>query len=67
MEALLRGHLILKYTGSRLQRQKDAKEPARCKWVLVVTELLNMAVNHFDVKKCARTVLVVTELVVSGS
>ena len=65
MEPILSGHLILKYTGSRLQRQKDAKETARYKWMLVVTELFNIAVNQFDAKKSSRTVFVVTELVVS--
>ena len=28
--------------------QKDAKETARYKWVLVVTELFNMAVNDCE-------------------
>ena len=66
VEALLSGHLILKYTGSRLQRKKkDAKETARYKWMLVVTELFNIAVNQFDAKKSSRTVFVVTKLVVS--
>ena len=39
------------------------------KWVIIVTELFNVAVNYFDAKKsasCSR-VLVVTELVVSGT
>ena len=58
-----------KYTGSSLQRVKDAKETACYKWVLVVTELLNIAVNDFDAKKSARYswVRVVTGLVVGGT
>ena len=42
--------------------QKDAKETARCKWVLVV---FNIAVNEFDTNKSGRysRMLVVTELV----
>ena len=49
--------------------QKDAKETARYKWVLVVTKLFNMAVNDFDAKQSARysRVLAVTELVLSGT
>ena len=31
----------------RLQRVKNVKETARYKWVLVVTELSNIAVNVF--------------------
>ena len=55
------------YTGSRLQRAKDAKETAHYKWVLIVTKHLNI-VNDFDAKKsaCYSQVLVVTKLVVSG-
>ena len=56
------------YTVSRLQRvKKDAKETARYKWVLIVTELFNTAVNGFDAKKSARCsrLLVVTEFVVN--
>ena len=34
--------------------KKDAKETARYKWVLLVTQLFNIAVNYFDVKKSAR-------------
>ena len=58
-----------KYIGSRLQRANDAKETPHYKWVLIVTELLNIAVNDFDAKKSAHCsqVLVVTELVVSGT
>ena len=49
--------------------QKDAKETARYKWVLVVTKLFNMAVNEFDARQSARysRVLVVTELILSGT
>ena len=40
---------------SRLQRVKRCtKETACCKRVLVVTELLNIAVNDFDAKTSAR-------------
>ena len=48
--------------------QKDAKETAGYTWVLVVTELFNMAVNYFDAKQSARysRVLSVTELALSG-
>ena len=40
-------------TVSRFQRVKNAKETARCKWVLVVIQLFNIAVNDFDAKKSA--------------
>ena len=52
---------------SRLQVVNDAIETASCKWVFVVMELFNSAVNDFDTKKSARYswVLVVTELVAS--
>ena len=55
--------------GPAYNEQKDAKETARYKWVLLVTELFNMAVNDFDAKQSARysRVLVVTELVLSGT
>ena len=55
--------------GHAYNEQKDAKETARYKWVLVVTKLFNMAVNDFDTKQPARysRVLVVTELVLSGT
>ena len=41
----------------------------RYKWVLVVAELFNIAVNDLDAEKSARYnwVLIVTELVVSGT
>ena len=44
---------------------KDVKEAGHYEWVLLVTELFNIAVNDFDAKKPARCgrVLVVTELV----
>ena len=46
----------------------DAKETARYKWVLVVTELFTIAVNDFDANKSIHYsgMLFVTELVVSG-
>ena len=55
--------------GPAYNEQKDAKETARYKWVLVVTKLFNTAGNHFDAKQSARysRVLVVTELVLSGT
>ena len=55
--------------GPAYIEQIDAKKTARCRRVLVVTELFNIAVNDFDAKKFApcRRVLVVTELVVSGT
>ena len=45
------------------------EKTAHCKWVLFVTELPNIALNNFDAKKSARCsrVLIVTELVVSGT
>ena len=42
--------------GSRLQRVKRCKETALYKWVLVVDELFNIAVNYFD----ATNLLIVT-------
>ena len=43
--------IFIAYTlGPAYNKQKDAKETARYKWVLVVTEFLNMAVNDFDAK-----------------
>ena len=53
--------------GSVYNDEKDAKETAYCKWVLVATELINIAVNDFDAKKSAHynRVLVVTDLVIS--
>ena len=45
------------------------KPTGGCKWILIVTELFNIAVNDFDAEKSARysPVLVVTELVVCGT
>ena len=62
-------HLNVNTLGPAYNEQKDAKETARYKWVLVVTELFNMAVNDFDAKQsaCYSRVLVVTELVLSGT
>ena len=50
--------------GPTYNEQEDAKETARYKWVLIVTELFNIAVNYFDAKKSARDsrVLVITKL-----
>ena len=48
---------------------KKVQKTACDKWLLVVTKLLNIAINDFDGKKsagCSR-VLVVTELVVHGT
>ena len=59
--------LLEAYTGSHLQRVKDAKETACYKWVVIVTKLFNTAASYFDAKKsthCSR-VLVVSELFVS--
>ena len=55
--------------GSAYNEQKDAKENTHCKWVLVVTELFNIAVNDFGAKKSAHYswVLAVTEVVVRGT
>ena len=54
---------------SAYNEQKDVKESVRSKQVFLVTELFNTAVNEFDAKKSAHfsRVLVITELVVSGS
>ena len=58
----------LLYTGSHNEK-KDAKETSRYKWMLIVTELLNIAVNYFDTKKSAHysRVLSEIELDVSGT
>ena len=55
--------------GPAYNEQIDAKKTARCRGVLVVTELFNIAVNYFNAKKSTRCrrVLVVTEFVVSGT
>ena len=60
-----RSSVVSDYSGSHLQRVKDAKETACCKWVFIATELFNIVVNYFDAKKSApySRVLVVTELV----
>ena len=50
--------------GPAYNEWKDAKETVRSKWLLVVTELVNIAVNDFDAKKFARCSRV---LVVSGT
>ena len=54
--------------GPAYNEQKDAKETVRYKWVLVVTDHFNMAVNDFDSEQsaCYSRMLVVTELVLSG-
>ena len=69
LEWLVRVIKKSKYIASRLQRANDAKETPYYKWVLIVTELSNIAVNDYDTKKSAHCsqVLVVTELVVSGT
>ena len=50
-------------------KKGDTKETAGYKWVSVVTQLLNIAVDEFDAKKYAlcSQVLVVTKLVISGT
>ena len=55
--------------GPAYNEQNDAKETARYKWVLVVTELFNMAVSDFDAKQsaCYSRMFFVTELVLSGT
>ena len=60
---------VLSTLGPAYNEQKVARETARYKWVLALTELFNMAVNDFDAKQSARysRVLVVTELVLSGT
>ena len=40
--------------GFYLQRVKNAKEPVRCKWVLLITECVNIAVNDIDARKRVR-------------
>ena len=59
----------LQYTGFHLQRVKRCKESAGSKRVLVVTELFNIPVNDFDMKKAApySRVVAVTELAASGT
>ena len=41
--------------GLNHNEQKDAKETAHYKWVLIVTELFTIAVNDFDAKKYVRS------------
>ena len=55
--------------GPGYNEQIDAKKTARCRRVLMVAELFNIAVNDFDTKKstCCKQVFVVSELVVSGT
>ena len=52
-----------------MHRVKDARKTAHYKWVLVVTELFNIAINDFDIKKSSRysQMFVVAELVTSGT
>ena len=59
----MKTHWVSLTTSKQLQ-----KKSALNKWVLIVAELFNIAVNYFDAKKSAHCswVLVVTELVVSG-
>ena len=58
---------ILNTPDPAYNEYKDAKETARYKWVLIVEELFNMAVNDSDAEKSApfSRMLVVTEVVVS--
>ena len=53
--------------GSVYNEEKDAKEIACCKRVLVPTVLINIAVNDFDAKKSAhyKRMYAVTKLIVS--
>ena len=55
--------------GPAYNEQIYAKKTARCRRVLVVTELFYIAVNDFGARKSTRCrrVLVATELVVSGT
>ena len=53
----------IQYIGGRLHRVNRYKRTTHYKWVLIVAELFNIAVNDFDAKD---RMLVVTELVVSG-
>ena len=55
--------------GPAYNEQIDAKKTARCRKVLGVTKLSNIAVNDFNANKSirCRRVLVVTEFVVSGT
>ena len=48
-------------------KQKNGKEIVRCKRVITVTELFNIAINDFGVKESARCkrMLVLTVLVTS--
>ena len=41
-------------TGSCFQGVKIYKETVRCKWVFIVTEILNTVVNAFDAHKSTR-------------
>ena len=55
--------------GPVYNEQKDSKATARYKWVLIVTEFFNIAVNYIHAKKAVpyTQILIVTELVVSGN
>ena len=60
------------FTGSRWNQQIDAKKTARCRRVLEVMALFNIATSEFHanmVKKsaCCRRELVLSELDVSGT
>ena len=50
--------------GPAYNEQTGAKETARYKWIFVLTNLFNIAVNDFDAKKFARHSWV---LVISGT
>ena len=58
---------ILNTPDPAYNEYKDTKETARYKWVLIVTELFNMAVYDSVAEKSApySRVLIVTEVVVS--
>ena len=49
------------------KKMTDAKEITHCKWLIVVTELFNIAVKSFDANKSAgcSKLFVVIELLVS--
>ena len=54
--------------GPAYHEQVDAKKTVRCRRVLIVTEVFNIAVNDFDAKKpTGRQVPVVTLLILSGT
>ena len=54
---------------TRNEKKKHAKETDRCEWLLIVTDLYDIAVNDFDAKKSARYSweFIVTKLEGNGS